>query len=158
MATDERLSPGKSLLPDLEFALIERLEDVRVLRIGGRLAAAVTNGIYALEIRLKIALCRRIDLDELPKVFQTHDLVGLLYISGLKKQLDRPEFAVVRSGWFKIVTNTVSYDLNLLRYKPSAISVADTDEFFRLLLDSTVGVLTWVSSMTPSLADESPNP
>lgn len=144
----DKLEPGKGKITDLDSAVGEHLADVDVLRAGKRFAAAISHGIYALEIQLKVAICRRLDLDELPVAFQSHSLQGLLYISGLKKRLDLAEFALVKNRWNQLTMNRLAYDLNLLRYHPSSITEADANQFFNILLDKISGVLTWVVFMT----------
>lgn len=62
----ERLTRLGALTVDLDQAAQERLDDAEVLMRGGRYAAAITYAFYALEIRLKVLICHRLDIPNLP--------------------------------------------------------------------------------------------
>ena len=53
------------------------------------LLAIAIAGIYASEIYLKVRACKKLDLDELPRAFELHDLDGLLVVSGLSRRLEQ---------------------------------------------------------------------
>ena len=53
-----------------------------------RFASAIAMGVYSLEIHLKVRICKRLNLEALPKPFEIHDLEGLLVLSGLQAARD----------------------------------------------------------------------
>ena len=79
---------GESLA-DLEAAWQDRLADAEALFAAGRNAGAIVTGLYALEIRLKVAVCKRLDLERLTKSFEIHDLPALLLLAGWSRRIDR---------------------------------------------------------------------
>ncbi len=72
-------------------------------------------GIYALEITLKVAICRRLDLPALPRPFEIHDLESLGVAAGLPRRIlavTRPR-AVPQNSQELV---TVSRDVDRFRY------------------------------------------
>jgi hypothetical protein len=63
MADGRSLTKSGAPLSDLEGAATERLDDAEALLKAGRYAAAIMSGYYSLEIRLKIIICRRLQLE-----------------------------------------------------------------------------------------------
>ncbi|HMB03661.1 MAG TPA: hypothetical protein VKP69_07955, partial [Isosphaeraceae bacterium] len=68
---------------ELQQASVDRQLDARALLAATRYASAIAMGLYALEIRLKVKICFRLDLDALPTAFEVHDFQGLLILTGL---------------------------------------------------------------------------
>ncbi len=64
-----------------------RLLDADALVQAGRFTAAVYIGGYTVECYLKAAICKTLDLDELPGTFAVHNLEVLLFYSGLNRQI-----------------------------------------------------------------------
>jgi hypothetical protein len=73
----------------LERLADERLLDFETLVVGGRYAAAIYLGIYGVECLLKAQICKSLDLDELPAVYEKHHLLTLLLHSGLWKRIQQ---------------------------------------------------------------------
>lgn len=134
--------PG-SPLKDLAAAWPDRLADAEALLAAGRHGWAIATGLYALEIRLKEMICRRLDLDALPKGFETHDLDSLLLLAGLSRRIKRRAARAVKENWDGIAR--LAGNLNDYRYKPSdRWSATQAVTFFRQLRDPPDGVLPWL--------------
>lgn len=135
--------PGTSLV-DLEQACPHRLSDADALLAAGCFSAAVAQGVYALEIGLKIRICKCLDLLSLPKAFEIHDLQGLMVLTGLSSRLatDRANIAISRNF------EEIQKDANKVsdnRYKGNqSVTRAEAEEFFARLRDEKDGVLTWI--------------
>ena len=104
---------SKMIIPRQRLAAVAdgRLADANVLVNAGRHAAAVYIGGYAVECCLKAAICKTLDLDDLPGTFAVHDLELLLLHSGLNKQIQldahvHEAFNKLREVW----DETVRYD------------------------------------------------
>jgi len=134
---------GESLV-DLEAAWQDRLADAEALLVAGRHAGAIATGLYALEIRLKVAVCKRLDLEGLPKNFEIHDLEGLLLLAGLSRRIERKGARKVKTNWEAILTQ--SEELNKLRYTGDKNwTHAQAASFLSRLKDPPNGVLPWLS-------------
>ncbi len=143
MAWEESLKRSGALATDLDVASLDRLEDAQVLLAGGRSSAAIASGIYALEIRLKFLICKRLDLPELPIAFQIHDLSALLILSGLSRRLDYPDAAEIKKNWGDILIRAAR--LNDRRYSPDRNwPVDEARDFLNGLEDPLTGVLPWL--------------
>ncbi len=132
-------------VPDLDRAAVERLADAETLHQGMRFAGAILMGLYALEIRLKVVICRKLELPGLPRAFETHDLEGLLVVSGLSTKLravKRPR--QVARNWDELVA--CSKEAEALRYKPDAKwDQRASSKVLHQLRDPPAGVLPWLS-------------
>jgi hypothetical protein len=143
MAWPDSLTNLKAPATDLDQASRDRMEDARVLVAGGRPAASMASGIYALEIRLKVLICRRLDLAELPQAFEIHDLEALLLLAGLRRRLNDPAFVAVDQNWANI--QTLASQLNDLRYSPdSNWNVTQATQLMSWLEDPNDGVIPWL--------------
>ncbi len=130
---------------DLDAASIDRLTEAEEFLSSGHFPSAIAMGLYALEIRLKERICHRLDLDELPRAFEIHDLSGLLVLSGLKRRLEDPANVPVRANWEE--NERESRFLNELRYKPNTFrDQPKALAFFEQLRDPSHGVLPWILS------------
>jgi hypothetical protein len=131
---------------DLDFASNDRLADSRALIAAGRSASAIAAGIYALEIRLKILICQRLELESLPRAFEIHDLEALHILAGLKQRVARKAPVRVRQKWSNITQFAGRGTLNELWYSPdSHWSLTQAKEFLSWLDNPRSGVLTWLS-------------
>ena len=132
----------------MDVAARDRLIDAEQLLSAGRNASAIALGLYALEISLKVRICRQLDLNALPRPFEIHDLGGLLVLSGLSRPLnDDPRNSNVLANWNGI--ESFSRILNALRYGEESDprwSRQEAELFFSELRDAPYGVLTWVSN------------
>lgn len=140
------LSPKAARANDLDVAWQDRLADAKALLTASRPAAAIAAGLYALEIRLKVIVCHRLDLDYLPTAVQFHHLGELLVLAGLSQQIEDPALDPVRSNWNQI--RTFADQLDDLRYKPdSGWSMAQASALMTWLEDPAAGVLSWLSAL-----------
>src|SRR5271154_1358303 len=64
-----------------------RLTDFQALWKANRWHTAIYIGGYALEEYLKCAICFSLDSQQLPVIFEYHDLRGLLFYSGFENKL-----------------------------------------------------------------------
>src|SRR5262249_29546421 len=80
MAEEKKYTRIGANLSDLEMAWQDRMADAQGLFAGKRDAGGITNANLGLEIRLKMLICKRLDLPQLAKAFEVHDLqaVGLV--------------------------------------------------------------------------------
>ena len=90
--------PGTEL-SFLEAAWQDRLADAEALFAAGRNAWAIATALYALEIRLKVLVCKKLDLSDLPRAFEVHDLDGLLLLAGLSRRIKRKGAVQVKQNW-----------------------------------------------------------
>ena len=139
----ERFTKFGATAADLTQAYRDRLRDAEVLRAGGRHAAAVLAGTYALEILLKCCICKRMNEPRLLAAFEIHDPEGLLILAGLRQVLDLPKNATIKANWISVVAEAkraIEY-----RYKPDAvITAAEAKNFLDKLIDPTNGVVQWL--------------
>jgi hypothetical protein len=137
-------TPGANV-SDLEKSSGDRLDDSRTLIVAGRSATAIAAGIYALEIHLKVLICKHLDILHLPRAFEIHDLEELLILTGLSRKLEsHPDNQLLRN-WADIVG--LSTKLNDLRYSPGSNWPIHQAEAFMIWLDDPDhGVLTWLTT------------
>jgi hypothetical protein len=91
MAGKQEFTKPGATRSDLEVAWQDRLADAQALFDAGRHAWAIATALYALEIRLKVLICKRLDVPDLPKAFETHDLDSLLLLAGLSKRIEKKQ-------------------------------------------------------------------
>jgi hypothetical protein len=129
---------------DLEAAWQDRLADARALFAARRYAGTIAEGVYALEIRLKVLICKRLDLTNLPKAFEVHDLDALLLLAGFSQRIEKRNAIKVKVNWDNIKRE--ARGLNDLRYRPSGNwTEAQAADMLRYLTDPDEGVLSWLS-------------
>ena len=144
MAAGSKFSNLRARSGDLQVAAADRLLDAEALFAAGRFASAVAMGVYALEIQLKVLICKRLNLSALPKAFEIHELESLLVLSGLQSVRDSAHTDVT-FNWERIVSR--SLQINELRYSASTNwSQTDAVDFFQQLRDPPHGVLPWLQS------------
>ena len=107
--------------------------------------------MYALEIRIKVVICKRLALDNLPQHCRTHELLELIIFTGLWSELEDPANAATRSNW-DLLVRFGKQQLNNLRYKPSTGPSGGLGAFDPVALanafdDPTAGVYTWLSRL-----------
>jgi HEPN domain-containing protein len=146
MAAERSLTKLGDSASDLEQASRERLEDAEHLLKAGRYAAAIMHGLYALEIALKVVICRRLDAASLPKVFETHNLEALMLHAGLAEEIrkvKRPRD--VTQNWYDL--RVLAADLERLRYVPDPArwNRQAAENALRQLRDPPHGVLLWLT-------------
>jgi len=145
MADGRSLIRSGASLDDLEAAATERLDDAEALLKAGRYAAAIMSGLYSLEIRLKVIICRRLDVQNLPRIFETHDLNALILHAGLSRKIQevrRPSEIVPH--WNEL--RKISVQTDQLRYQPN-LAIGDrnsAERVLHLLRDKPNGVLPWL--------------
>ncbi len=133
-------------LDDLEKAWSERVQESHELAARFP-ATSLALRLYALEIRIKAIICRRLSLIKLPNHCKIHDLDELIIFTGLLAELDDPKNAGTRRNWDDLVT-FASKQLDKLRYLPgSAWSQTDLSKYFAALDDPSSGVWTWLSKL-----------
>jgi hypothetical protein len=129
---------------DLESAWQDRLAEAQSLHAAGHHGWAIATALYALEIRLKALICKRLDLEKLPKAFETHDLASLLLLTGLSRRIEKRGARGVKQNWEKILL--VANELNEIRYQPASRWAArQAADLLSQLTDSADGVLPWLS-------------
>jgi hypothetical protein len=137
-----------ALIGDLEAAFQGRRADAEVLRNAERFASAITMALFALEIQLKILICRRLDLHALPTEFQTHDLEGLLVLSGLSRRMEEAD-EKVRENWSVILDGYNNMHVSKFRYSADDSNLKHQSvEVFERLLEKPHGVLTWLAAQS----------
>ena len=143
-----QLSAKTSIDKHLLIELAEsRLNESRALQKQFA-AASIYLGGYAVECYLKAAICKTLDLDELPNTFKSHDLEVLLMHSGLRRRLFRVQ--AVQDSFGKIVGewNLEGADDSIRYRSPSAYLPPDAEAFHGLLIDETRGVIPWLKKQT----------
>jgi hypothetical protein len=148
MAGEKKFAKLGAKLADLEEANSDRLKDAEALINGGCHASAIAMGLYALEITLKIAICRRLDIAALPVEFQVHDFEGLLVLSGLSNRLNAVDFAEIKKNWDFLVGEYGPAQVSNLRYARGSFSDDQSKDVLRRLRDPVEGVLPWVLAQT----------
>jgi len=131
---------------DLEVAAHDRLLDAEALFEAERYASSMAMGLYALEITLKVAICRRLDLDNLPTVFEVHDFEGLLVVAGLLKRLKHSSDDLIKVNW-QTASAYGSRHFNEFRYLPSSLrDRREARDLLDCLQSSPSGVIPWITA------------
>jgi hypothetical protein len=139
MNMDRGFTKAGTTRDDLEAAWQDRLADAEAA-----LAGAIAGALYALEIRLKVLVYKRLDLEYLPRAFEIHDLDSLLLLAGLSRRILRKGATEVKANWDEVLTQ--SQELNDLRYTADQNwSHAQADAVVRRIKDPPHGVLPWLS-------------
>jgi hypothetical protein len=141
-----RFTTFGATLADLQAAYPDRLAEANELLGQSRHGSAIALGLYALEIYLKVRICLRLDLDALPTAFQTHELDGLLVLSGLKRRMDHLGIHPVKANWDVLSSPSMrSQHVNDCRYKANAYWTPDRAvDVLSKIQDPNDGVLTWL--------------
>ena len=120
-----------------------RLSDFRALWKTGRYHAAIYMSGYALEACLKCAICKNLKLDQLPKVFEYHDLESLLLFSGLEAEL---YLDAKRRESFEGLLNDWSVEMRYVDPENSKFNFGLCAEVDTWLNDVGFGLLPWLRS------------
>jgi hypothetical protein len=132
-------------LADLEIAWREREEEAQALSAQGFDSVALSLRLYSLEIRLKVVICKRLDLLFLPKACKTHDLSELIIFTGIWRELEEPANAAIRQHWDRLVDFSKKR-LNDVRYLPrTKLDATLLASLTAALDDPGDGVLAWLS-------------
>jgi len=156
------LSSSSTSVEDLKAAQNARHQEARQLLKAGHFAGAVLMGYLAVEIALKVYICRVIGHTRLLEVYHTHDLKQLLdavnlfevATKGKPNPRNRRGSVSIGHGGQSIATHMANWkavlkftedDIIKLRYtKPSTI----TETFAKAYLDALElapnGVLLWL--------------
>lgn len=138
------LLPGTTLA-DLDIAWREREEEARQLLALGCDSMALALRLYALEIRIKTFICKRLRLDNLPRACKTHDLFELIIFTGLWAELRDPANAAILRNW-ELLANFSRVRLNDQRYLPRGLLDPTVIRACQDALDDPRdGVLPWLS-------------
>lgn len=145
MADGRSLTRSGASLADLEAAAVERLDDAEALLRTGRYAASIMSAFYSLEIRLKVIICRRLQIENLPRIFETHDLDALILHAGLSRKIRevrRPRELV--DHWDELLE--LSSDLDQIRYRSDPVTWDrnKAERVLHLMRDKPNGVLPWL--------------
>jgi hypothetical protein len=142
MAGGSKLSTPVALLADLQLAAADRLQDADALFVAGRYASAIAMGVYSLEIHLKVRICQRLNLTALPKLFEIHELEGLLVMTALQAARNTAPHPV-QQNWVDIAAEAAR--IHDLRYLPAATrGPSDAQALLQKLRDPPDGVLPWL--------------
>jgi hypothetical protein len=114
------------------------------LAAGNRFAGAVIMALFSVEILLKCLICRNIREQELPRIFEEHDLEGLLMMAGLRSKLQSRRNRKINLNWAKI--QELGEKCVKFRYVPESavIDAAKFKEFQTRLEDPNTGVFSWL--------------
>ena len=147
-----KLSTKMSVPKDTLLALADsRLKESEALKTAKLWAASIYLGGYAVECYLKAAICTTLDLDGLPRPFETHELEPLLMYSGLQRSLKsevevHDSFGKIASTWpdWQTATSRPSAG-ELVRYVlPTLVQEPDAESFDKWLNDPKKGVIPWL--------------
>jgi hypothetical protein len=147
MAWEHALAKPGERRDDLISAAAERLIDARVLHDHGRFVAAIMMCVYCLEIALKVQICKRLDLEALPRAFQFHDVQGLLVSGGLSRAIEQAPNILNRLDKIQGEYG----DLSRLRYgHDPKYDQSKSEELLDWLTDPdpSLGVLAWLSGQS----------
>jgi hypothetical protein len=133
-------------LANLDEAWQEREKEAKALAASFP-AASLALRFYALEIRIKTIICKRLGIDLLPRHCKTHELDELIIFTGLLGTLADPANDGIRQNW-DILAKFARERLNQTRYLPgSTLKAADLDEQLNALDNPGDGVWTWLSRL-----------
>lgn len=122
----------------LRQAYQQRKREYDILRKMGEWPGVVLQAGILVELALKIATCKHLDVTRLPKVFQVHDLEFLLYCSGSNNLVKRNPN--LYDNFRFIVTNWTME----LRYEGKVITEQEANDVHQALFDPSDGVLTFL--------------
>ena len=128
---------------DLREIADARLKEAELLARQGYHGACIYLAGYSVECYLKCAICRRLDLDELPAMFGVHDLKGLRLCSGLDKQFRSD--AHVEDNFRRICSVWPLVGKRNVRYRPPNEFTPDgAKKFLSYINDPVHGVVVWL--------------
>jgi hypothetical protein len=93
---------------------------------------------------LKVFICKKLDLPQIPRAYEIHDLDALLVISGLKRRIEDPRFAKVFENW-NFIKGHASH-ITDLRYQPARNwKKPQAMKALKCLNNPSNGVIPWLS-------------
>ena len=104
-------------------------------------AAALYLAGYAIEALLKCAICKTLNLDELPVIFHIHDLDVLLFFSGLYKEIQAD--TVVWKSFRKI---QMTWNEKRRYTDPSTVNADECNNMNQWLNEPISGVVPWLEA------------
>jgi hypothetical protein len=125
-----------------EFAQLarDRKAEFDLLRANGRWTASVYIGGYIVEARLKYKICELLNIDKLPAIFKTHNLLALIIHAGLSKTIET--LPKVYKNFLAI--HAVHHE-TIWRYKASDQQhQVVSDNMNEWLFHPQYGVMTWL--------------
>jgi hypothetical protein len=140
--------PALSTRTEIHKDVLRRLADARldefeVLRTATppRHAGALYLAGYAVEALLKCAICKTLNLDELPVAFHVHDLEVLLFFSGWYYDLQAD------NAVWKFFRQIAAKWNEQRRYSdPPTVTTSDCDDMNVWLNDPVSGVVPWLKA------------
>ena len=140
--------PGTSVA-HLELALEGRLSDAELLYNASHVTSAIVSFVYAVEIQLKILICRHLDLEKLPRAFEIHDLQELIVLTGLSRRVSlkgEDESPIVES--WSLLTK-ISNDITNMRYgPPDDQEMATATDVRSYVIHDQKGIIPWLLRQT----------
>lgn len=123
----------------------ERLADAQALTKAQRYSAAIYLAGYAVECWLKVAICTRLEWDQLYSTFKVHDLDVLLLHSGLRERITQaPD---VNDSFKRIIGVWKMEGEDNIRYKdPTSLTQENVQAFLAWVEDPETGVIPWVKA------------
>ncbi len=125
-----------------EFAQLarDRKRDFDLLRSQGQWTTSVYIAGYIVEARLKYKICERLDVDNLPAIFKTHDLLTLIIYTGLSKSV-----AGLQEIYKNLSSINAIHHKATWRYKTAdAQDKVHSDDLDEWLFHPQYGVITWL--------------
>ncbi|NOT00048.1 MAG: hypothetical protein HOP29_05425 [Phycisphaerales bacterium] len=121
-----------------------RLREARILLNKQQFAGAIYLAGYSVECWLKVAICKALDLDELPETFASHELDVLLFHSGLQRRIQKRRSQQAMKA-FQMVAGVWRMDRkNAIRYAdPRVYNFQDAGEFLRVV-NGRQGIVPWL--------------
>jgi len=140
--------PTLSMKTEIHRDVLRRLADSRLAEFDTlrtvtppHYAAALYLAGYAVEASLKCAICKALNLDELPVIFHIHDLETLLFFSGRYKEIQAN--AVV---WASFRNIQIAWNEKLRYTDPLAVNVVNCARMNLWLNDPISGVVPWLEA------------
>ena len=145
-------------IDELKEAINARHQDAIALFEAGRYAAAIIMASYAVEIALKVVICRKMGYAHLPVDYQIHDLQGLVNAAGLKDAIERPVAtrvirtrapgepipATLADNWRTVLRRSEKAIIELRYASPSLVEKGEAEAYLNALHLGQEGVLSWL--------------
>jgi hypothetical protein len=125
-----------------EFAQLarDRKSDFDLLRNQGQWTTSVYVGGYIVEARLKYKICELLDVDNLPAIFKTHNLLALIIFAGLSKALKA--LPQIENNLQQV--NDIHSDSSWRYICHNLAHKTESDDLNDWLFHPTDGVITWL--------------
>jgi len=137
---------------ELKKLSLSRLKSAKILMDADDFDGAIYLMLHSLEIALKAVICKHLqfkqypdkgDLDQIKRVFHTHDREVLLRLSGLKPFFSPVHRSKLRyRNWNKVIT----WDFSM-RYSPSGTAKKkDAERVYDALTKENTGVIEFIKT------------